>query len=282
MNKLPLGIAKKVLSFQDEPQQNASVVKGNLVTELIECGAFSKIMLGNKKAIIQCRDFAKVQHFLNNFYHISNLAEYIIALENDTNKAELVKAASNTKVKATRSMEGFLVNCFEPISVKINDVSTVIRPVMGMANFISDYKNLILSEEIIIVGVENPYCFLHISQQIQHFRNAQYLFVSRYPQSKDIINWLKNIPNRYLHYGDFDFAGINIYINEFKKHLGSRATFFVPDNIELLIKMHGNRILFTKQKLQKSAIEIDEYKVIELIALINKYGKGLEQEVLIN
>ena len=50
--------------------------------------------------------------------------------------------------------------------------------------------------------------------------NQKILFVCRYPQSNDLIKWLQSIPNRYLHFGDLDFAGINIYLNEFKKYLG--------------------------------------------------------------
>ncbi|MCA6071324.1 MAG: hypothetical protein LE168_02900 [Endomicrobium sp.] len=63
------------------------------------------------------------------------------------------------------------------------------------------------------------------------------LFVSRYPQnqSKDLIKWLQSIPNNYLHFGDFDFAGIGIYLNEYKKYLTDKAMFLIPENIEKFI-----------------------------------------------
>lgn len=282
MNKLPLGIAKKLLLFKEIAQQNESALKSNIIDELISDGALQKIIKGKRSAIIQCIDFNKVQNYLANFYGIAHLYDYIKALERESNKAELVTVASNSKVKATRSMEGFLVNVIEPIEICINNTKTILQPVEGIAAFVSDIKNLKIAKDVVIVGVENPYSFINISKQKQYFNGKKYLFVSRYPQSKDIIKWLKDIPNEYLHFGDFDFAGINIYYNEFMKHLGDRASFFVPENIESLMIKYGNRNLFTNQKLQYRASQIKESNVIELITFIYKYGKGLEQEVLIS
>jgi hypothetical protein len=282
MNKLPLAISKKLLLFIEIAQQNESALKSTIVTELINDGALQKVVKGKRNGIIQCNDFSKVQNYLANFYGITHLHEYITALENESNKAELVAVASNSKVKATRSIEGFLVNSIEPLEICIKNIKTILQPIKGVATFISDIKNLQIADDIIIVCIENPYSFINISKQKKYFNGKKYLFVSRYPQSNDIIKWLKNIPNEYLHFGDFDFAGINIYYNEFKKPLGDRANFFVPEHIESLILKHGNRNLFINQKLHCNTSEIDESKVIELITLIHKYGKGLEQEVLIS
>jgi hypothetical protein len=122
---------------------------------------------------------------------------------------------------------------------------------------------------------------LQITRQKKYFNKGSFLFVRRYPQNKDIIRWLKIIPNSYLHFGDFDFAGINIYYNEFKKHLGDRANFFIPNDIENLLKQFGNRKLFTNQTLQHSIQDINEPNLFHLIHIINQYGKGLEQECMI-
>ena len=58
------------------------------------------------------------------------------------------------------------------------------------------------------------------------------LFVSRYPQSTDLRNWLKGIPNKYVHFGDYDLAGIHIFSTEFYKYLGDRSTYLIPLDIE--------------------------------------------------
>jgi hypothetical protein len=128
--------------------------------------------------------------------------------------------------------------------------------------------------------MENPENFRHIDNQRQLFPGIKPLFVSRYPQSKDLVKWLSAIPNRYLHFGDFDFAGINIYLNEYKKHLGSRSQFFVPDHIEEKILRYGSRHLYDKQlRLQPGPGKTDEPGLNNLISLIHTYKKGLEQEI---
>ena len=110
------------------------------------------------------------------------------------------------------------------------------------------------------------------------------MFVSRYPQnqSKDLTKWLQSIPNNYLHFGDFDFAGIGIYINEFNKHLVDKSQFFIPENIDDLIKQHGNKNRYNDQTTNFNVEAIKESSIIELIDILHKYRKGLDQEILIS
>ena len=109
------------------------------------------------------------------------------------------------------------------------------------------------------------------------------MFVSRYPQnqSKDLLKWLQFIPNKYLHFGDFDFAGIGIYLNEYKKYLADRAVFFVPEYIEYVISEYGNRKLYDKQKINFDMQSVKEECLIKLIEIMQKHKKGLEQEIWI-
>jgi len=109
------------------------------------------------------------------------------------------------------------------------------------------------------------------------------LFVSRYPQNqnKDLMKWLQTIPNRYIHFGDFDFAGIRIFLNEYKKYLKNRASFFIPENIENLIEIYGNKKLYDKQGFNLNKEKITEENLLKLIEAIHKHKKGLEQEILI-
>jgi hypothetical protein len=105
--------------------------------------------------------------------------------------------------------------------------------------------------------------------------------VCRYPQeqSKDLIKWLLSIPNPYLHFGDYDFAGINIYLTEYHRHLGSRAAFYVPPHIDTLIATYGNTHLYNQQQLTHT--NITDPALQELIALLHLHKKGLEQEVFL-
>jgi len=90
------------------------------------------------------------------------------------------------------------------------------------------------------------------------------------------------MPNKYLYFGDFDFAGIGIYLNEYKKYLGEKSEFFVPENIEYLFDNYGNKELYDNQKINFETKPIDEFELLKLIEIIHKYKKGLEQEIFIN
>lgn len=131
--------------------------------------------------------------------------------------------------------------------------------------------------------MENAKNFRHIQEQKYLFQNINPLFVSRYPQNqnKDFIKWMKSIPNDYLHFGDFDIAGISIYLNEYKKYLSKKATFFIPENIQSDIKKNGNRDRYNKQKLNFKIEEIKEKQVLDLVKIISREKKGLDQEFYI-
>lgn len=90
------------------------------------------------------------------------------------------------------------------------------------------------------------------------------------------------IPNKYVHFGDFDFAGIGIYLHEFKNHLQNKSTFFVPDNIEDLVVEYGNKKRYNTQIINFDRGTIQEAKILNLISILHKYKKGLDQEILIH
>lgn len=160
-----------------------------------------------------------------------------------------------------------------------NNNPIIIQPTEGTFTFIYDFESFSPTDNITIVGIENPENFRHIQKQRRLFKDIQPLFVSRYPQTKDLIKWLLTITNNYLHFGDFDFAGLNIYFNEYKKHLQDKAAFFLPPDIEKLLSTKGNRDNFNKQSIPFDKTQVVEENVLTLIRLIEKYKKGLEQEI---
>jgi hypothetical protein len=176
-----------------------------------------------------------------------------------------------------------LVNCYTPIQGTLDGKQITINPVNGTFQFIYDFEKFIVSPDITIVGIENPENFRHIDRQKYLFKDINPMFISRYPQnqSKDLIKWLLSIPNNYIHFGDFDFAGIGIYLNEINKHLADRTKFFTPDNIEKLIEDFGNKERYDEQKINFKIKSIQEEKLLHLIDIIHKYRKGLDQEIFI-
>lgn len=285
--KLPLHIAKNLLLLlEPESKIPSSAMKHVVVTKMLEDGVLNKHQISNSKAFIYLKNKEALSNYLQNNFGINDLQEYIIGLENDElNRSESVTISSDSKLKAIRTFKGFLVNSYEPIEAILNKEKIIIHPAKGSFLFISDFEHFEIEKDVIIVGVENAENFAKIHQQQYLFEHRNVLFVCRYPQnqSKDLIQWLQKIPNNYLHFGDLDFAGITIYLSEFKKHLGEKANFFLPKNTEEMIQQFGNRDLFNKQfHPSTSYLHIDEENAIqELYALMLKYKKVLEQEVFI-
>ncbi len=63
------------------------------------------------------------------------------------------------------------------------------------------------------------------------------------------------------------------------QHLKEKAKFFLPTNIEELLSTKGNRDNYNNQTIQFKANEVNEKDVLILLRLIEKYKKGLEQEI---
>jgi hypothetical protein len=163
----------------------------------------------------------------------------------------------------------------------LNDKEIVIQPVEGTFQFIYDFENFAPSADVTIVGIENPENFRFINQQQYLFENIKPLFVSRYPQnqSKDLIKWLQAIPNDYLHFGDFDFAGVNIYLSEYQRYIGIKSRFFIPEKIDGFINKYGNKDRYDTQTLNYTLDSLPELALKNLVNSINTHKKGLDQEI---
>ena len=195
-----------------------------------------------------------------------------------TSRAELAAKSGNSKTQTVRSCPGFMVNSYSPISVKLNGKEIVIAIEEGSMLFIADWKNFVIPEDILVIGIENMENFRRIREQKYLFpTDKQILFVSRYPQSTDLRKWLLNIPNEYIHFGDFDIAGLRIYETEFYNYLGSRASFIIPADIESRLKNGSAERYNAQYQKFKNYIPKDK-RVLPLFEMINRYHKGYDQE----
>jgi hypothetical protein len=280
---LSLAIAKKLLLLQNGEKIPYSKMRNEIVDEMLVNSILEKH--GRSKILIYLSQKQSLMNYLKNHYGIHDLQEYINGLtKSDLTRAEATAISSDSKLKEIRTFKGFLVNCYSPIQATINDEHIILNPLEGTFQFIYDYEKLKIPEDITIVGVENSENFRHVNKQQYLFEHIKPLFVCRYPQnqSKDLIKWLQAIPNKYLHFGDFDFAGIGIYLNEYKKYLADKASFFIPVDIEKIIINYGNRNLYDIQKERFDEDAIDDEKLKELLILFHKHKKVLEQEILIH
>lgn len=279
---LPIRIAKSLIQLVDGEVLPASSVKHSFITRLIDEGII--ISKGKHRRSLYLYDKNELSNFIENQLQISSLESYVAILEQeDINRSDLIKTTKSSKTKRVRTFKGFLINSYTSIDATLNGKSIDINPAKGSFVFISDFETFIPSTEVTIVGVENAENFNLIEEQRYLFKNITPLFISRYPQNqnRDVIQWLKSIPNNYLHFGDFDMSGIGIYLNEYKKHLGERAEFFVPSNIEEALKECGNRERYDIQKVNFKPESIQEEELKKLYELIHKERRGLDQEYYI-
>ncbi|MBK9286017.1 MAG: hypothetical protein IPM51_17105 [Sphingobacteriaceae bacterium] len=281
--RLPLPIAKKLLLLKTSREVSSSQLNRSFSSALISDGILIRKVIGRTKAKLHLQNPDLLDNYLKNKYGINDLEKYIVGLENDdiTGK-EAVEISNNTKIKRTRHFKGFLINSLLPFSYYLNGEPHEFQPRQGSFLFIHDYETFSIPETFTIIGIENPENFRFIERQQNLFSKFNPIFVSRYPQSGDLITWLKGIKNSYIHFGDFDFAGIHIYLYEFKKHLLDRANYFIPSEIKLLIQKNGNRELYNTQlRLKTSILQFNDPQVQPLIDIISDEKKGLEQQALI-
>jgi hypothetical protein len=196
-------------------------------------------------------------------------------------RADLAVMSGNSKTKEIRSCPGFMVNSYTPIPAQIGKDKITIYPEEGTMLFIADWEHFVIPNDVLVIGIENMENFRYIRKQKRLFPDKSILFVSRYPQSKDLISWLKQIPNQYLHFGDFDLAGIHIFLTEFHAYLGERSSFFIPSDIEQKLA-NGSLERYNAQYLKFKYLTTDIPLLQHLIDTINTYHRCYDQEGYIN
>jgi len=279
--KLNLKIAKVFVRLINGESIPNSLAKSSLIDALVDENIIYR--KGKHKKSLELINEKGLHTFLANQLQVNDLYGYISLKENpNATRAESTKITTNSKISKERAFKGFLVNSYNSITAELNNKQIIINPQKGSFVFIYDYESFKIPKEVTVVGVENSKNFSQINNQKYLFNKINPLFISRYPQnqSKDFIKWMKSIPNNYVHFGDFDIAGIGIYINEYKKHLSEKAAFFIPENIKSDLKK-GNRERYDKQQINFKLDHIQEPKVLDLIELIKKEKKGLDQEYYI-
>lgn len=195
-----------------------------------------------------------------------------------TSRSELAAYSGNSKTKEIRSCPGFMVNSYEPIYAKLNGKDIVIAPEEGTMVFMADWEHFEIPQEVLVIGIENMENFRCIRGQRYLFpTDRPILFVSRYPQSIDLRNWLQLIPNDYLHFGDFDLAGMRIYETEFFKFLGNRASFFIPIDIESRLS-NGSTERYNTQYAKFKNYAPQDKRLLPLYNMVNHYHRCYDQE----
>ena len=261
-------------------QVAGSKLNSRLLDELLAEGLLLVLSRGSRKSY-RARDPEALKRFL-----IDRDESYrILEVDQPNSRASMAAETGNSKLVMVRSCPGFPVNSYEPIACFLDGKPFVVNPQEGSFLFVADWERFAIPEDV-VVGVENMENFRMIRRQRVFFEqylqahdlSTRVLFVSRYPQSTDLRRWLCAIPNHYLHFGDFDLAGINIFLVDFQQYLGKeRSSYLIPDDVESRLKS-SSRKRYDEQYNRFKSIKSEVPELQHLIDLIHRERKAYDQE----
>ncbi len=279
--RLSLSLAKKIFKLVEEKSLNNSEFKNpKVLKELIDYGIVHLQVKGQKTKILLL-SLAKLELYLHKVYGIERLDDFIYeGLNPLKSRAGISQVSSDTKNFQTEVQAGMYLASYETINIKINATDQLLNTPDMSALFIHKNAKLTLHKDILVVGVENFENLSSISKQAYLFKDSRKkVFIYR---NNCFREFLSSCFNDYLHFGDFDLAGINIYLNEIVPRLPhERHSFFLPDNIsELLDKGNAQDYFVHLKKFPNVKAKAPYLK--DFIALLHQKKRSLHQEFLIN
>lgn len=271
--------ALKLQSLINREEVNKSSMSGPVFSELIAAGHFTWIRKGKGgRGSYRARNPEYLSKAIRQIWQIDDLGEYIAFLEKeDKDRTDVQKMLGGTKEHQTSTFQGFLVHSTDTIPYDLSGRHGSLPLAEGSYLFISDYVTFRIPEDVVVVYVENFTCFRLIERYQYLFKPGRYIYISRLLSSNAFKEWIKTIPNRYIHFGDFDLAGIDIYLH-FYNEIGERASFLIPEDIEERIMKYGNSKLFYKHEDKYHNMAVTDMRVQPIVDIINKYRMGYEQE----
>ena len=255
--------------------------------EMLLEGGVASIVRGSRKSLKVVSRAAFDVYLRSKGLQPDKLEETAAVLSGASSRSEQVQLLGDSKAVMVRSCPGFPVNVIGPLSVRLGERKILLCPCPGSFLYISDFPAFRIPSDTVVVGVENMENFRlpelqtavweEIQEQYGEGGVPPLLLVSRYPQSRDLATWLQGIPNKYVHFGDFDLAGVHIYLTEFYARIGERAAFFVPRDIEERLS-HGSRERYDVQFERFGKMEVSDARVQRLVGLIHRHHRGYDQE----
>ena len=244
-----------------------------------------KIVLLNNKVML-FRYLQKSNQFI--FDSIELLQEYIDFEKNGDlkSKDEISKYQLTTKDSVSESFYGINIAVLRDTVVMQNNKEITLKPLHSGAYFFFQKDVIIIPEDTLVIGVENPQVVWLIDRYKRWFNyeNEKMVFIlindykNGYP-----FQWIGTIKGRYLHFGDFDISGLSIYYNKVYPRLERKdlTQYFIPEGIEEIINKLGNKKDFEAQKTHFDGVfEKANEKEKKLLQFIKMVGKSLEQEKL--
>ena len=280
--KITIALIDKLIRLRNRESLPASQLKGEWVDDLVRDGVLISKSHGSRRTLFapNAETLRKALASVDERFIDMELLRETLLSEN-TLRSQQASSTGNSKLVMARSCPGFPVNSYEPIPCTLNGREFVVNPQEGCFFFVADWQSFFVPDDVVVVGFENMENFRLVRKQRELFEqcigNNRLLFVSRYPQSIDLRSWLQIIPNRYIHFGDFDLAGINIFLTEYNAYLGNRSSFLIPSDIERRLAK-GTIGRYNNQYQKYKGIKPDTPEIQHLIDIINKYHRCYDQE----
>ncbi len=284
--KITSAFIDKLIRLKNGDSLPVSSLRGDWVEEFLREGILINISHRSKNSIKAANPLNFESSLRRVDERLSDLGKMKIILKGETSRFEQAAETGNSKLVQVRSCPGFMINTYDSINCRLNGCDFTVSPLEGSMLFISDWEHFVIPENVVVVGIENMENFRMIRNQRQFFENEissdqPLLFVSRYPQSSDLRRWLCSIKNQYVHFGDFDLAGINIFLSEIFQYLSSRSSFLIPSDIENRLRI-GSPERYNNQYERFRNLTSENIKLQSLIDMIHKYRRCYDQEGYIN
>ena len=277
-----------LISLRDGEQITKGIMSSSrqlqaLETELVRMGAISFSRKGKLMGSYMVTDrerfleaCGRIDPSLSDLDAALRLARGEVA-----SRAEKVALFGNSKQDGTdRTVKGFTILADRTIEVQYQDRGYVIEPTAGL--HVVDRGSLSLPGDVTVVVVENAEC-LYDLRWIPNVglkaEDGPFVVLCRFPVCEEAKLWLETIPNRILYFGDFDLAGIRIYETEFKRRLGNRISFIIPEDLEGRIRKCGNPDLYSEHINKGYAVLASSSgELSRLIKLLHRLQCSFEQE----
>jgi len=210
----------------------------------------------------------------------------------DVDKDDLVDHASAVALlgdaKAVRqsSHHGvFLRSIKRHITIRRPDTDALLP--VGELTAIAGGASIVLADGIVwefagtVATIENAETFWRYEQVLP---NVDLAIFTQGRMSERKLAWLASslmAEARYIHWGDYDPVGITEYLRLLAA-CPDRVQMYCPPNLEELLSKFGKPALITEQtKTLDSLRDSHDNTVQKLVTLFDRYGRGLEQELLL-
>lgn len=257
---------------------------------LLELQSIKAITITGRPKIV----FINSEKSIFNYLHKSNdfdfdtqeeLSSYINLIKNTEvlSKDEIAEYQTTTKDSKSESFYGIHVAVLEDTVVYQKGKNIILYPLYSGSYFFFQKDIIQIPENTLVVGIENPQVLWRLHRYKNLFGdgdNIVFILINDYKNGYP-FKWLSSYKGKYIHWGDYDIAGVSIYLNKVLPKLQRQdlAKFFLPHDIENSIKKLGNKSDYEKQKhllpgLLTKASEVER----EFLLFIDDCKKSLEQE----